>query len=266
MSLRCWRHRRSIAALLRGALGPRRFRALRRHAGACTACRDRLDGALEALRALSPRAALAADEVDLIGRAVVDRALARPRRWVWVGATATATAAVVLLLIFVRGGHEAPRAKTDLRPRGGDTGERSPGARIFCVADDDTGRSHVIGDTRATEPALPIPSLRCNLDARLQLAYSTPTREGLTMVAFSRDTQGALFWYAPRRATDFAVSLEPDAMTRSLGWSTRLAVKHTPGSYEVTVLFFDHPVVAAEAAAGRAAPLARLALRLEVTR
>lgn len=83
------------------------------------------------------------------------------------------------------------------------------------------------------------------------------------MIAFASKS-GDLLWYAPRRASEPAITLAPDAIERALDWSTRLDVNHTPGLYDLRVLFFQGPVIAEDAAAGRATPLEALALQLEV--
>ncbi|MBI5482168.1 MAG: hypothetical protein HY906_25155, partial [Deltaproteobacteria bacterium] len=122
----------------------------------------------------------------------------------------------------------------------------------------------VLAEARAAEPPLPVPALRCTIDTTLQVAYATPRQEGLRMVVYGRDPGGSLFFYAPRRPTQVAVPLEPDAISRALDWSTRLEVKHAPGVYDLRVLFFDRPILAGEAASGRGSPLQALRLRLEV--
>jgi hypothetical protein len=258
----CARYRRWIdAAFVRG-LSSRRWRRLRDHADGCAACRARLDRILVAsrgLRASSPPGTPSELEVDLLGREILER-VDRPRsgrRLVWAGAAAAAAASALVAWVALR-----PDRSNDLRARGG-ADHGGPGARVFCVGGEN-GARRVIAEARAAEPSLPVPTLRCTLTEALQIAYTTPSLEGLTMVAFSRDSDGAVHWYAPRRGSEPAVSIAPDAVGRPLDWSTRLAVKHAPGTYDLAVLFFDRPVVAEAAAAGREHAIQRLRLRLEL--
>jgi hypothetical protein len=135
------------------------------------------------------------------------------------------------------------------------------GVRAFCVAVYD-GRAVVIADSRAGLPGQ-APALRCNLDAELQLAYSTPELEGLTMVAFGLQER-AVHYYAPRSPEAPAVPLASGRIDEPLAWSTRLGVKHRPGTYDVVVRVFDHPVAAAAAVAGGARPRSELRFTLVV--
>jgi hypothetical protein len=173
----------------------------------------------------------------------------------------------VIVLLITR--PTVDRGSEDFRPRGPANNVtlfdgRPPGARVFCVGDDPAGTRRVLADARATESSLPIPTVRCKLTESLQLAYSTPSLEGLTMVVFSQDSAGEIFWYAPRRAGDMALPVVPDAIGRPLDWSTRLGVNHTPGAYDLRVLFFDRPVPAEAAASGQVTPIQALRVHLEL--
>lgn len=253
------RYRRWIDASLRRGMSARVWRRLRPHLDECPACRHRLERVLLVSRALTPNSPIGSLEIDVIGRGVLDREPSRqPRSWWFVGGSAVAAAGVASLFLLFR-------SPTDgLQPRGhAPTFNRPPGARVFCVDRPDTDVARVTADARATELALPIPRLRCRMTDRLQIAYSTPSLEGITMVAFAR-TSDEVFWYAPRRPSETSVPLVSDAIQHALEWSTRLDVNHAPGLYDVRVLFFDHPVIAEDAAAGRAPPIQTLALELEI--
>lgn len=259
------RYARWMDSAFVGDLPARRWRLLRAHLEACGACRARFERLLFAARGLTPGVALSRLEIDLIGREVQARSLPpRRRAWRWaagIGAAAAAAGAALVLLVA------GPALRdSGLRPRGAGRAfdGRPPGARVFCVGADAAGVRRVESEARATEPPLPVPTLRCNIAGRLQIAYSTPSLEGLTMVAYSRDAEGRNFWYAPRQASDPAVPVAADVVARPLDWSTTLAVKHHPGGYDLRILFFDRAVTAEDAAAGRAAPIQTLSLRLEV--
>lgn len=257
------RYRRWIDASLRRGMSPRAWRRLRPHLDECPACRHRLDRILCVSRALTPNSPIGSLEIEMIGHAVLDRSASgqrqRQRRsWWFIGASAVAAAGVASLLLMARSSTD------DFQPRGhAPTFDRPPGARMFCVDRPDTDVARVTADARATELALPPPRLRCTMADRLQIAYSTPSLEGLTMVAFARTTDD-VFWYAPRRPSERSVPLASDATQQVLDWSTRLDVNHAPGLYDVRVLFFDHSVIAEDAAAGRVTPIQTLALQLEI--
>ncbi len=239
-----------------GGLSPRVWRRLAAHLATCEACRARF----ERLEALAPPSKIAPplsdDAVDRIAREVLDAsapaidamAPAR-RRWLWAGAGLTAAAAAAVAVIFLIRPNEP-----ELRPRGGvQVGERTPGARLHCVAGD-----RVQSSVHAAPLALPAPRLRCTLDAALQITYSAPSLEGWSMVAFSRDSSGRRFDYAPGDDAGPALAIEPDVRDRLLDRSTRLGVRHAPGAYDVRIRFFDHAVSAADGARDDAAPAVEL--------
>lgn len=243
-----------------GDLARWRRRRLRRHLRGCDDCRRLYDRLAAADRQLGAGRVLSEAAIDAVGDAVVGSATPwRRRRSVWVGVGSLATAAAVLVALSVR-----DQARPDLRPRGDGIvlGDRMPGIRLFCVETDAAG-ARVVGEARVVSVAGPLPRLRCTLDAELQLAYSSPDLEGLTMVAFGRKGQ-SIHYYAPRSADAESIPLEPDRIDVALDWSTRLGVKHEPGEYEVLVQFFDRAVIASDAAAGAETPSATLRARLEI--
>lgn len=254
------RYRRWIDASLHRGMSPRVWRRLQPHVDECAVCRHRLERIMYVSRALTPNSPIGALEVEVIGRAVLGREAAsqpQQRRWWFIGGSAVAATCVAILLLL-------PSATNGFQPRGhAPTLERSPGVRVFCVDRPDTDVARVMADARATERALPMPRLRCTMTDRLQIAYSTPNSVGLTMVVFARTTDD-IFWYAPRRPSETSVPLVSDAIQHALDWSTRLDVNHVPGLYDVSVMFFDYPVKAEDAAAGRATPIQTLAIQLEI--
>jgi hypothetical protein len=240
-----------------GDLPAWRRRRLRRHLAACASCRARYDRLALADRQLGGRDRLGAAAVADLERTLVAGATSgRRRRAVWAGVGALVTAAVVVLVVSLR-----DAGPPELRPRGPGVvlGDRMPGVRLFCVE----GGTRVVAESRVVPVAGPVPALRCTLDAELQLAYSSPDLEGLTMVAFGRQGQ-SIRYYAPRAGDAEAVALAPDRVDEPLAWSTRLGVKHDPGAYEVVVRFYDRPVRAEDAAGGVVAPLGELRGRLEL--
>ena len=243
-----------------GDLSRWRRRRLRRHLGGCDDCRRLYDRLAAADRQLGAGRVLPETAIDAIGEAVVGSATPWiRRRSVWVGVGSLATAAAVLVALSVR-----DHARPELRPRGDGIllGDRTPGIRLFCVEADAAG-ARVAGEARVVSVAGPLPRLRCTLDDELQLAYSSPDLEGLTMVAFGRNGQ-SIHYYAPRSGEDESVPLVPDRIDMALDWSTRLGVNHQPGEHEVHVLFFDRTVIASDAAAGIETPSATLRARLEI--
>jgi hypothetical protein len=258
--------RRIDRAFVRGA-SPRVWRALRRHIRDCESCRARFDRLALIERAMSPATpfpSAAAERVasDLTPVRDLDRSAVR-----WAGAGLAAVAAVAALLLLCRAREHAPH---DLQARGhGEErslvpGERQPGVRLFCVTT--TGElQRVLDEAAVPETTIPALPLRCILDADLQLAYSTPSLRGLTMVAFARDPEGNVQWYAPRAAADQSIALDPDRVDEPLDWSTRLAVRHAPGTYEIHVRFFRGPVSATAAAEGTVTPVYSLRGRMVVS-
>lgn len=239
-----------------GDLGRRGRRRLRSHLVACPTCRghyDRLaliDGQLGAVAPVS-RAG-----IDAVEDAVLD-AIApppwhrRPAPWIALGMAAAAAALLVLILRPSTG---------QFRERGGPTSGRTPGVRLFCVRGDGED-ARVVAEGRVASVAHPAMVIRCNIGDALQLAYTTPPREGLTMVAFARRDDSILH-YAPRPGETSSFPLVADQVDEPLPWSTRLAVRHQLGAYELVVRFYDRPVVLG---AESIAPTAELRGRLEIT-
>lgn len=244
-------------AFVRG-LPARQRRRLREHLAACEACREYWDRLAVIDRRLGgPRLSAAAIE-DIHDAVVPSRARAGARRAWWAAAALGAAACAAVLILVLR----ADRPGATFTPRGGGGTElagRAPGVRLFCVAG---GADHVRAEARMVS-AGHVPELRCSIADDLQLAYSTPDREGLTMVAFARLDSAALH-YAPAAPGGGALALLPDRVDELIGWSTRLSAEHRPGTYDVVVRFFDREVQARDALDGRIAPLVELRARLEV--
>jgi hypothetical protein len=253
------RHRRWVDQAFVGTLGPRKWPRLQAHLEQCPRCRQEFDRLGYVDRALAPGSQVSAVAVDRM-RAQVLAATPPPRRaWLWAGTGAAAAACAAVILLAV-----VPAARDSFAPRGMEQrwrGERPPGVRMFCI---DPAASRVSHEARAVEHGLPASTLRCRMGDELQITYSTPNLEGLTMVVFSRDETGNLHYYAPRNGHSPALHLDPDAIDAALDWSTRLAVNHQAGSHDLEVLFFDQPVQAHEAASGQVAPLERLVADLVI--
>lgn len=83
------------------------------------------------------------------------------------------------------------------------------------------------------------------------------------MVAFAR-LDSTILHYAPSDGTGTALPLVADKTDELVEWSTRLAMQHRPGTYDVIVRFFEDDVSTAEAIAGHASPVTELKARLEV--
>lgn len=229
-----------------GKLAPRRWERLRTHLAECHECRAHFDRLGHVRRVLGAQAALPGDAMERIGAALRKRAASRRRFWIamW-GLGSLAAAAAAGFLLFASTGEDASR----FAARGGrpEFPGRSLGARILCVSPVAAGEVAVTDATVAVEPSLPAPSLRCKIDAGLQFTYSTPASEGLHMLAYGRGANGITYWYVPRRSDDTAAPLAANAVDEAIPWSTRLGVKHRPGRVDVTIRFYDAPVVAAEA-------------------
>ena len=236
-------------------LSARQRERLRTHLAACSECRQRW----ERLAIIDRRLAgpmLNEQTIADIGRVVTLAPVPR-RRLVWAAAAATAAAAsLVLVLLLVRPG---PPQST-FTPRGARSQGRTPGVRAFCVAGD---ADHVRAEVRMVSSGY-VPELRCTIDDDLQLAYTSPDREGLTMVAFAR-LDSSIIRYAP---TDDAVTLvlRSDRIDELVPWSTQLAAEHRPGRYDLVVRFFDRQVATVEAIEGRATPLVELHATLDIVR
>jgi hypothetical protein len=244
-----------VERMFTGALPRWRRPRVRRHLVDCPVCRthyDRLalvDAQLGRGTPLS-RAGLDAIEDAVLGSVAATPWHRRPSLWIGLGAAATAVALLVVL-----------RTSDDgLRERGGGAGGRTPGVRVFCtrgIGD----LAYVAADGRVASIAHPAPAITCRLEDTLQLAYTTPSGEGLTMVAFARRADSVLY-YAPRPGDTTSVAVLADRVDESLPWSTRLAVRHEVGSYELVIRFYDRPVLVSEETA---TPLVELRGRLVVT-
>lgn len=253
---------RLVERAFAGALSPRASRELRRHLAGCASCRVRYERLAAVDRQLGAGAPLARFAADAIEREVLATVEAPRRRFgLWAGVGAAVAAAAVVLLVVVWPRDEA------LRARGGVGAGRTPGVRLFCVdpgAVLDGGAARVVADAAVIASARPTPAIRCRITQELQLAYTTPPRDGLTMVAFARH-RDTILRYAPPSGEAVAVDLAPDRVDEPLAWSTRLGVNHVPGSYEVIVRIFDVPVAVDDAIGGAARPLVELRGTLEVT-
>jgi hypothetical protein len=249
---------RSVDRAFVGDLAAWRRRRLRRHLTGCAACRARYDRLALVDRQLGAGSVVSPRAIALLEHEVVTGATPwTRRRSVWAGLGAAVTACGILLALSLRRDEEP-----ELRPRGDRVvlGDRAPGVRLFCVEDG----ARVVGDSRVAAVAGGVPALGCTLDAELQLAYSTPDLEGLSMVAFGRRGQ-SIRYYAPRAGDAESVPLAPDRIDEPLAWSTRLGVKHELGDYEVVVRIFDRSVRATDAVDGTVAPIAELRGRLAIT-
>jgi hypothetical protein len=240
-------------AFVRG-LASRKRRHLREHLATCESCRERWTRLASIDRRLGgPR--LEHEVTEDIGRTVLAEAAARParrRRWIALGASLAAASVVVLVL-------RRPPDST-LTPRGGASHGRTPGVRLFCITHD---TDHV-RDAAFPVSGGPVPELRCTLDDDLQLAYTTPEREGLTMVAFAR-RDSSMILYAPTSANAESVPLRADRIDEVIDWSTRLSADHRPGRYEVTVRYFEREEDVSDAINGRAHPLVELRATLQIS-
>lgn len=240
-------------AFVRG-LASRKRRHLREHLATCEACRERWNRLASIDRRLGgPR--LEHEVIEDIGTTVLAEAAARPARrgrWIAIGASLVAASAVVLLL-------RRPPDST-LTPRGGAGHGRTPGVRLFCITHD---TDHVRDEASAVSSG-PVPELRCSLDDDLQLAYTTPESEGLTMVAFARRDSSTIL-YAPTSASADSMTLRADRIDEVLDWSTQLSADHRPGRYDVIVRVFEGEQDASDAVSDRARPLVELRATLEIS-
>jgi hypothetical protein len=252
---------RRIDRAFLGKASPRALRALRDHAGTCEGCRSAYDRLGEVERALEKAffPATARERVAAL-------ALAPPtRRRAWAAPAGALVAAAAAILLWVVATPPAPR--DEFQARGVDLafdqlapGERAPGVRLFCMQVSDEG-VHVTAEIHMADGAMPVPTLRCTLGDELQIAYSTPSLPGLTMIVFADSPSGATRWYAPAHAGTSSVSLTTDVIDEPLAWSTRLVAEHEPGHHEVVAQFFMGPVPAAPDAEP---PLAELRARLVI--
>lgn len=233
-------------------LPARQRRQLRDHLGTCEPCRGRWDRLAIVDRQLGgPR--LGKQLIDDIGDRVIPPP--RPRYQWWAGGVLGAVASAALGLVII----SADRTESKFSPRGGSSFGRTPGVRLFCVAGD---ADHVRGEARMVSSG-PAPELRCNIEDDLQFAYTTPDREGLTMVAFTR-LDSTMIQYAPTSNTEAAMAVRPNRVDELVDWSTSLAAEHRPGRYDVVVRFFDRDVSTRDAIGGGVVPVVELHARLEI--
>jgi hypothetical protein len=226
-----------------GRASPRALRALRDHASTCEHCRSVYDHLGEVERAFEDAffPAAARERVE----ALVLAPPSRRRAWAPAGALVAAAAAILLWVVAT-----PPAPRDEFLARGVDLtfdqlapGERAPGVRMFCMQVSDDG-VHVTGEVHMAEGSMPVPTLRCTIGDELQIAYSTPSLPGLTMIVFADSPSGATRWYAPAHAGASSVSLATDVIDEPLAWSTRLLAEHQPGHHEVVAQFFMGPVPA----------------------
>ena len=239
-------------AFVRG-LPARRRQVLREHLATCNECRERWDRLSIVERQLGgPR--LSDAMIEDIGAAVL--ATPRRRRAWWAAAFAGAVASAAIALLVLR----PDREESTFAPRGNPSLGRTVGMRLFCVAGD---ADHVRQEARMVSSG-PVPELRCTIDDDLQLAYTSPDREGLTMVAFAR-LDSSVIQYAPMPSSPVATPLRANRVDELLDWSTPLSAGHRPGAYDVTVRFFERPVRARDAIDGSVAPAVELRAKLAIT-
>lgn len=237
-------------AFVRG-LSVRQRRKLHEHLVGCERCRESWERLAAVDRHLGGPS-LPIPTIDAICDRVIATRVVRHRA-VWAAAAGALALALVVLVVRVRS--EDP----SLRPRGpGDRVGRTPGVRIFCIA---RTSDQVVAESRMVSTA-PVPTLYCTIDDVLQIAYTTPSLEGLTMIAYARDAQSILY-YAPLTEGS-TLPVASDRVDELVAWSTRLEVNHHPGSYELVVRFFDGSVSTRDAIESRIPPIAELRGRLEV--
>lgn len=240
-------------AFVRG-LSARQHRVLREHLVACEQCKESWDRLAIVDRQLGGPS-LSASMVDAIwDRVAPPRVRRRPRMWV-AGGVAAALAAITIVTLVLR----PPPDGKSLHPRGG--GEhhgRTPGVRLFCVS---SAEDHVVAEARMVSTHT-IPTLRCTIADVLQLAYTTPSLEGLTMIAFGRNGTSVLR-YAPPEG-DSTLPVLSGRIDELVDWSTRLEVNHQVGSYELFVRFYDGVVSIQDAIDSTVKPVAELRGRLEI--
>jgi hypothetical protein len=250
------RYPRLIDRSFVGGLSARQRRELRVHLDECPPCRERWDR-LAAIERTLGGPTLRDHEIDDIGDAIVPPRSSMWRPVVWSTAALVAVTGIAMVLMWPhdeRGETLTARGSADAMRT-----NRTPGVRLFCVARD---RDHVMSAIAMASTG-PTPELRCTMDADLQLAYSTPDREGLTMVAFGRRETSTLMYFPPAGEVDTMI-LRADRIDEIVESGTRLAVNHRPGRYSVIARFFDHRVSVADAIGGRATPVAELRAELDV--
>lgn len=239
-------------AFVRGLMARQR-QQLREHLVTCEPCRTRWDR-LAAVERQMGGPQLSDAVINDIAHTV--RATSRGNRVWWASGAlgALAAAAIVLLVVRREPPHQEFSPRGDPNMRG-----RTPGVRLFCVAGDG---NHVRSEARMVSSGR-VPELRCTIDDDLQLAYTTPDREGLTMVAFAR-LDSTMIHYAPATNTGHTTLLRGDQVDQLVEWSTPLTPEHKPGTYDVVVRFFDGEVFTRDAIDGRIPPVVELRAKLAI--
>jgi hypothetical protein len=236
-------------------LSIRKREQLRRHLATCEACRQRWDQLAVIDRQLGGPQLDGVVREHVLG--AVTRSASSRRRYAGWGVAGALVGAAVLAALWLR-----PADRDELRARGAGGslgGERTPGVRVFCVAGD---ADHVRGEIHMTSHGTP-PSLRCTLADDLQLAYTTPAHEGLTMVAFARQDSSVVY-HAPLGGSGEAIRLRSDRIDEPLDWSTHLAAGHEVGGYELVVRVFDGPVATWVGTYANVPHVTELRARLEI--
>jgi hypothetical protein len=237
-------------------LSIRKRERLRRHLATCDSCRQRWDRLATIDRQLGGPQLDQAVRDHLLDT-VTQPASSRQRRYAGWGLAGALVGAAVLVALWLR-----PADRDELRPRGagGSLGRgRTPGVRVFCVAGD---ADHVRAEIHMTSHGTP-PTLRCTLADDLQLAYTTPAHEGLTMVAFARQ-DASVVHHVPSDGSGDAIRLRSDRVDEPLDWSTRLAAGHEVGGYELVVRVFDGPVATRVGTYANVPHVTELRARLEI--
>jgi hypothetical protein len=241
-------------AFLRG-LPARQRRELRQHLTACASCRTSWDRLAAVERQMGgPR--LDDDVLDDIASAVITTPRSRRVWWASGAIGVIATTAIIIAIVIVR----SDRSEQEFSSRGDPSTGRTPGVRLFCVSSE---AEHVVAEARMVSGGH-VPELRCTIDDDLQLAYTSPDREGLTMVAFAR-LDSMTIHYAPITNAESTTTVRADRIDELVDWSTPLAAQHAPGIYDVVVRFFDREVPARDAIDGRIQPLIELRAKLDIT-
>jgi hypothetical protein len=233
-------------------LPSRSRRRLREHLATCEPCRTRWQRLAAIDRVLGgPRLGDAATR-DIESRIGASR-IANRSWWIAAGALGALTTIVLVLVVA------SSRPREELSTRGGSGSGRTPGVRLFCIAGDG---AHVRAETRMVSRGQPA-ELACTIEDDLQIAYTTPDREGLTMVAFARSGT-TMIPYAPAELDKRSLPARADRVDELVDHSTHLGAEHRPGRYQVVVRFFDREVAMRDAMAGLIAPAVELQAELVI--
>lgn len=235
------RYEKMIERAFVGDIAGEDWRVLSAHLASCHACRayhDRLGVIDEAMSGGASIPPVVRDRI--LEQVVPQKALGRRTRFFRLLTYASAAAVVVIAALML------PFVSVDrFVPRGGRItfAGRPPGLRLFCVSPPahPGGQARVEGSVQAARDPLPIPRLGCGLDQELQLAYTTPRDRLLYLTVQGETEDGEIHWYAPVERDERPVTLEEDAESVPLEWSTRLGVHHRPGPVRVIARFFEAP-------------------------